>query len=379
MPRNAHRFSTGRLAAQARPDSRAARAMGIPWWIYVGTHTGGESKGIYLFQMKTSENPDMPEYVTMTPLGLVAQTPNPSFIAVDPQRRTLYCVNDTESTGAVSAFSIDPGSGKLAFLNQRSSMGTRPCHLALDGSGRHLVVANHGGSLAVLPVAPDGKLGEATDLRRHAGKTHVQGVAFSPDRRFVFACDSGLDVVMAYRLDPGTGKLAPHDPASVTVKSGAGPRRLVFHPGGKFAYVVGELDSTVTAFAYDAKAGTFQNLQALSTLPGYFDGPNRAAELAVHPNGKYLYASNCGHDSVVLFSIDAARGTLTYVEDQSTYGTMPVHFGMDTPGQHLAVANNGSGTILILRAPESGRVKPGGNAVKLPGAACAVFVSPPGR
>jgi 6-phosphogluconolactonase len=351
----------------------APEKLGIPWWIYVGTYAGEGSKGIYLFQMKTSENPDIPEFVTMTALGLVAETLNPSFLAVEPSRRLLFCVNEVDS-GMISAFSIE-SSGKLAPLGSRPSMGARPCHLALDGPGKHLAVANHGGSVAVLPIAADGKLGEGGDLQRHTGNTRVRGVTFSPDDRFLFACDSGLDRVVAYRFE--RGKLAPHDPAFTPLKPRAGPRHLVFHPGGRFAYVINEVDSTVTAFAYDAGAGTLKNLQTLSTLPGYYDGPNRAAELAVHPGGKCLYASNCGHNSVVLFSIDPTKGTLTYIEDQSTYGTMPVHFGSDTPGKHLAVANRQSGSILILRAPESGRVKPGGNAVKLPSAACAVFVAPP--
>jgi 6-phosphogluconolactonase len=323
--------------------------------------------------MKTSENPDIPEFVTMTALGLVAETLNPSFLAVDPGRRVLFCVNEVDG-GTVSAFSIEP-SGKVVPLGARSSGGARPCHLVLDGQGKHLAVANHGGSVALLPIAADGKLGEATDVRRHTGNTRVRGVTFSPDDRFLFACDSGLDRVMAYRCD--RGKLTPHDPPFAPLKPRAGPRHLVFHPAGKLAYVINELDSTVTAFGYDARVGTLAPLQTLSTLPGYYDGPNRAGELAVHPGGKYLYASNCGHNSVVLFSIDPGKGTLTYIEDQSTYGTMPIHFGLDTPGKHLAVANRQSGSILILRAPESGRVKPGGQAVKLPSAACAVFVAPP--
>jgi 6-phosphogluconolactonase len=386
----------GPLLSGAASGARAVAAseLGIPWWIYVGTYTGDKSKGIYLFRMKTSENPDIPEFVTMTSLGLVAETPNPSFIRIDPNRRLLFCVNEIDGfegkrAGAVSAFSVDAASGKLALLSQRPSGGARPCHLALHREGRHLLVANHdGGSVTVLAVRPDGKLGELTDVRQHAGKSvhperqrgpHAQGVTFSPDHQFVFVCDLGLDKLMAYRFDPRAGKLATHQPAFTALKPGAGPRRLVFRPDGKFAYVVNELQSTVTALAYDAKAGALKELQTLSTLPAYYDGPNRAMELDVHPSGKHLFASNCGHNSIVLFSIDAEKGTLTYIEDQSTYGTMPVHFGMDTPGKHLAVANRESGSILILRAPESARVKPGGDVVKMPSAACAVFLSPATR
>jgi 6-phosphogluconolactonase len=238
-------------------------------------------------------------------------------------------------------------------------------------------VANHEGTVAVLPVAADGRLGPVSDLRAHAGKSpQPHGVAFSPDDQFAFVCDPGLDKVMIYRFDARAGKLAPHQPAFTASKPGAGPRHLVFGSDGRFAYVVNERDSTVTALAYDAKAGTLNPLQSLSTLPGYYDGPNRAAEIGVHPSGKHLFVSNCGHNSIVLYTIDPEKGTLTYVEDQSTYGKMPVHFGLDTPGKHLAVANRESGTILILRAPENARVKPAGNVVKMPAAACAVFLSP---
>jgi 6-phosphogluconolactonase len=401
MPRPRHRslaalLAAGLLIATAglTPARAAKDELGVPWWIYVGTYTGAESKGIYLFQMKTSENPDIPEYVTMTARGVVAETPNPTFIEIDARRRVLFAVNETDSfegkkSGAVSAFAIDAATGKLALLGQRSSLGARPCHLSLDRERKHVAVANcASGSVAILPVAPDGKLGAATDVRQHAGKSvhpqrqqgpHAQGVTFSPDNQFAFVCDLGLDKVMVYRFDPRAGKLTPHQPAFTRTKAGAGPRHLVFRPDGKFAYLVNELDSTVTAFAYDAKAGALKELQTLSTLPGYYDGPNRATAIGVHPSGKFLFTSNGGHNSIVLFSIDPAAGTLTYVEDQSTYGTMPLGFGMDTPGRHFAVANHDSGSLLILRAPENARVKPGGDVVKLPAAACAAFLSPPAR
>jgi 6-phosphogluconolactonase len=384
---------SGLLLSAAAMGARAQgkQELGVPWWIYVGTQGG--SGGIHLLQMKTSENPEIPEFVTVTAQGLAAAAPSPSFLELDRSRRILFAVNEIDSfegkaSGSVSAFSVEPTSGKLTLLNRRSSMGARPCHLALDRQRKHLLVANcEGGSVAVLPVGADGTLGSARDVRQHSGKSvhrqrqqgpHPHGVTFSPDNRFAFVADLGLDRVLVYRFDSGTGKLAPHEPAFTAAKPGAGPRRLVFRPDGKFAYLVNELDSTVTALAFDAKVGTLQPLQTLSTLPGHYDGPNRALEIGVHPGGKYLLVANGGHDSVVLFGIDRGTGALTYIEDQSTYGTLPLHFGMDTPGKHLAVANRGSGSILILRAPESGRVKPAGNVVKMPGASCAVFLSPLG-
>ena len=355
--------------------------LGVPWWIYVGT-AGASAKGIHLFQMKTSENPDIPEFVTMTALGLVAAIPGATFIAVEPRRALLFAVNETDRfqgkpSGAVSAFAVQRETGKLTPLGQQASMGVRPCHLALSGDGKHLLVANQGGSVAVLPVATDGKLGPASDVRQHGGKGRPRGVSFSPDHRFAFACDQGLDQVIGYRFDAATGKLLPHAPGVARAKPGAGPRHLVFRPDGKFAYLVNELDSSVAVFAHDVAAGTLKPLQTLSTLPGHYDGPNRACEIGVHPSGKYLLVANGGHNSVVLFDIAAATGLLTYVEDQSTYGAMPIHFGMDADGKHFAVANRDSGSLLILRAPESGRVKPGGNSVKVPSPACAVFLAAP--
>jgi 6-phosphogluconolactonase len=345
---------------------RPVYGLGIPWWIFVGTG----DRGIQLLLMKTSEDPNIPEFVTVTVKGLVAEAVNPTFLLLDPRRRVLFCVSEVDA-GTVRAFAIAAGSGKLTSIDQRPSGGARPCHLALTRDGKQLLVANAGGSVAVLPVGPEGRLAEATDVRRQ-GK-QPQGVTISPDGRLVLVCDRGLDRVMVYRLEDG--KLAPHERPFVALKAGAGPRRLAFRPDGKFAYVINELTSTVTTLAYDVGAGALEERQTLSTVPGYYDGPNRPSEIVVHPGGKYLYVSNCGHHSVVLFAIDPA-GTLTYVEDQSTYGTMPVHFGMDTPGQHFAVANRESGSILILRAPENGRVKPGGDVVKMPAPTCAVFLSP---
>jgi len=390
-PRTRTALLTAALLCALSSGAAARKELGVESFIYVGTHTGEKAKGIYLFRMRTSDDPDIPEFVTTTPLGLVAETPNPTFFELDPKRRLLFCVNELDQfegkkSGSISAFAIDPASGKLTLLNQRPSAGAGPCHLVLDREGKHLLTANYnGGSVSVLPVGPDGKLGDATDVRQHTGKSvhptrqqspHPAGVAISPDNQFAFVCDLGLDQVMTYRFDTGTGKLTPHEPPFAPLKPGAGPRRLVFRPDGKFAYVVNELNSTVTAFAYDSKAGALKELQTISTLPEYFDGTNTAAEIGVHPSGKYLLASNCGHHSVVLFSIDSDKGTLTYIEDQSTYGTMPRHFGMQASGKHFVVANQDSDSILILRAPEDARVKPGGNVVPALSPACAKFFEP---
>jgi 6-phosphogluconolactonase len=359
--------------------------------VYVGTYTGEKAKGIYLFKLQT-ENLEVSQNITLVPLGLAAQTPNPSFLELDRKRRLLFCVNETDQfegkpTGAVSAFSIDPATGKLTLLNQRPSMGAGPCHLVLDAQGRNLLVANYtSGSVAVLPVAADGRLGEATSVVQHTGKSvhpnrqqgpHAHCVTLDPANRFAFVCDLGLDKVLPYRFDAQQGKLTPHDPPFVQLKPGAGPRHLVFRPDGRFAYVINALNSTITAFAYDAHAGSLKELQTISTLPEHWEGNNTTAEVAVHPSGKFLFASNRGHESVVLFNIDPDKGTLTFVEEQGTGGRKLRHFGIEPSAKHMVIANQDSNTVLVSRIDAgNGRLKPSGVFTEVPSPACAIFLPP---
>jgi 6-phosphogluconolactonase len=273
--------------------------------------------------MEVSQN------ITLVPMGLVAETPNPSFLEIDGKRRLLFAVNEQEQ-GAVSSFAIEPGTGKLKAINQKPSGGSGPCHLMLDQSGKNVLVANYGsGSVSVLPVGADGQLGEAASVVQHSGKSvnpqrqagpHAHCVTLDAANRFAFVCDLGLDEVMSYRFDADTGKLTPNDPPFAAVKAGAGPRHMAFRPDGKFAYVINELISTVTAFSYDAAAGKLTETQTVSSVPEHYDGPNSGAEIDVHPSGKWVYASNRGMNSVVLFNVDAATGALRFVEEQGTAG-----------------------------------------------------------
>jgi 6-phosphogluconolactonase len=359
---------------------------------YVGTYTAsGKSKGIYFFRLQT-ENAEVSQNVLLVPLGVAAETPNPSFLEVDLKRRLLFAVNETDKyegkrSGSVSAFAMDPATGKLKLLNQKSSQGADPCHLLLDKSGKNLLVANYtGGSVTVLRVEPDGKLGETTAVIQHSGKSvnpqrqegpHAHCVTLDAANRFAFVCDLGLDKVMIYRFDAEKGTLTPNDPAFVSLKAGAGPRHMVFRPDGRFAYVINELNSTITVFSYDAAGGRLSEVQTVSTIPPYFDGVNSTAEVSVHPSGKYLYASNRGHNSVMLFGIDPAKGTLTDIEDQSTGGRKPRHFGIQPNAKHLAIANQDSDTILLCRIEaENGRLKPSGVMAEAPSPVCVVFVPP---
>jgi len=361
--------------------------------VYVGTYTGqkSNSKGIYFFRFQDIGD-DVTQNVTLVPLGLAAETPNPSFLEIDTKRRLLFAVNETgefqgKPTGGVSAFSIDSATGKLVPINQRSSMGKGPCHLALDRAGKNLLVANYSsGTVAVLPVAADGKLGEATDVIQHSGKSinpqrqegpHAHCTVFDPSGKFAFVCDLGLDKVMIYRFDAEKGKLTPNDPPFATLKAGAGPRHMVFRPDGRFAYVTNELNSTVTAFAYDASKGALKELQTLSTLPDHWEGTNSTAEIDIHPSGKYLYASNRGHNSVALFNIDPAKGMLTWVEAQGAGVSTPRHFGIDAQGKHMTIANQGSNTVLGSRIETgNGRVKLSGISADAPTPVCVKFLPP---
>ncbi|MBI4325746.1 MAG: lactonase family protein [Chloroflexi bacterium] len=356
--------------------------------VYVGTYTGAKSKGIYAYRLDAKG--------VLTPLGLAAETMHPTFLAIHPNNRFLYAANETgdfkgTKAGAVSAFSIDSKTGKLTLLNQQSAGGSGPCHLVVDRTGQSVLVANYGGgSVAALPVREDGRLGEASAFIQHQGSSvnqqrqagpHGHHITTDPANRFALACDLGLDKVLVYRFDPAQGSLLPNDPPATALKPGAGPRHLAFHPTGHFAYVINEMACTLTAFRYDAQRGELQELQTVSTLPeGESVKPNYStAEVEVHPSGKFVYGSNRGHDSIVVFAIDAKTGRLTQVEHQSTRGKTPRNFGIDPTGTFLLAANQGTDNIVVFRIdPETGRLSPTGQVVEGVGApVCVKFVPLP--
>jgi 6-phosphogluconolactonase len=353
---------------------------------YVGTYTGGESRGIYAFRVETGAGGE-PRFVS---LGLAVATPSPSFLAFDATRRLVFAVNETgerdgEPTGGVSAFSADPVTGKLTLINQQPSHGKHPCHLALDPTGRFLLVANYtSGTVSVYPVAADGRLGGAAAVVQHTGHgpnaarqdgAHAHCVTFDPAGRFVFICDLGLDRIVAYRLEP-TGQLTAVASAGATLPPGSGPRHLTFAPGGQFAYVVNELTSTVTALRYDAVSGKLTELQTLSSLPAGFTGQKWAAEIEVHPSGRWLYASNRGHDSIALFAIDPATGRLTYMTAEFSGGQTPRNFALLPGGGWLVAANQESDTLLVCRVnPDTGRLEPRASRVAAPKPVFVGFVT----
>jgi 6-phosphogluconolactonase len=350
--------------------------------VYIGTHTSAndKAKGIYLYRLQ-SAGTDVFQNVTLVPLGLAVETPNPTYFDIDVTRRILFSVNELEQFdgkpgGAVSAFAIDDV-GRLKLLNQRPSMGVSPCELVIAAEGRHVVVANCGdGTVAVLPVAADGQLGAASDV--------VKGVkagclSADPAGRFVFVCEPSSDRVLAYQLDATAGKLKPSTPASISLKAGAAPRQIGFRPDGLFAYVLNQKNSTVTIFAYEAATGALKELDSVSTVPEYFDGPNTTHDLHVHSTGKYLYVSNMGHDSVVLFNIDKEKGTLTYVEEQGTGGRHPRQLGLQTTGGHMAIALPETNQVLASRIDDTnGRLKPSGLFADVPAPTAIRFLPPAG-
>ncbi len=350
---------------------------------YVGTYTGPKSQGIYLCRLDLKTG-------SLTNLGVAAETVNPTFLALHPNGHFLYAANEISkwngrSGGSVSAYVIEPETGKLTLLNQQSSVGAGPAHLTVDRAGKNVLVANYGGgSVAALPIKADGSLAESSSFIQHAGSSadaqrqkepHAHSINVAPDNRFAFAADLGLDKVLVYRLDAKTGTLTPNDPPFTAVKPGSGPRHFAFHPSGRYAYVINEMLSTVIAFSYDASRGVLTELQTLPTLPENFTGKSSTAEVQVHPSGKFLYGSNRGHDSIAVFAINERTGKLTFVEHQSTQGKTPRNFAIDPTGAYLLAENQGSDNVVVFRIdPKTGRLQPTGNVSQVPAPVCIKFL-----
>jgi 6-phosphogluconolactonase len=351
--------------------------------VYLGTYTATSSKGIYVSRFDSTTG-------KLTAPELVAELENPTFLTIAPGEHFLYAVSEVDkigdkNSGAVKAYAIDATTGKLTPLNQQFSGGAGPCHLAVDATDKCLLVANYdGGSLAALPINADGSLGEATITIQHTGSgvntnrqatAHAHSIYPTPDNRFILNCDLGLDKVFAYRLDADAAKLSAGDPPFTTVAPGSGPRHLVFSADGKFVYVINEMGSTIMVFNYDAANAAMTQVQTISTLPKDFSAMSTCAEIVLHPSGKFLYASNRGHDSIALFSVDQKTGKLTFVEHQSTLGHKPRHFTVDPTGHWLIAENQDSDSIVTFAIDvDTGKLKPTGQMLSLGSPVCAVFV-----
>jgi 6-phosphogluconolactonase len=329
--------------------------------VYVGTHTSHGSKGIYGFRFRTESG-------KLSPLGVAAETGNPSFLVAHPNGKFLYAVNENGGAGvlgSVSAYAVDARTGKLAPLNWVSSKGGAPCYLAMDHSGAWLAVANCAGdSIAILPVLADGRLGEAAAVEQRAG-AHPRAVVFSPDNRFVIAGGVGL-----YRFDATKGSLA----FVQALPDGFGP--MAFHPDGTVLYAVNEKTSVVTAYHYDAATGGLQEFQSLPTVPEGFIGANSPASILMNRAGTVLYVSDPAVDRLVQFAVDAERHALTPMEFPPVMGRTPAHIAFDPSGAYLFSANQGSGNVTVFRVhPHTGQLQPAGALGKgVPDASCVVFV-----
>ena len=352
-------------------------------WVFIGTYTGGESKGIYVLKLDLTTGKLQQESVV--------ESVNPSFVAVHPSGKHVYAVNEIGSfqgnqAGAVSAFAFDDSNGKLSLINQQSSGGPGPCHLVVDATGRHVLAANYGGgSVVSLPIGDKGKLGPATSFIQHSGSSvnpqrqagpHGHSINVDHGNRFAVAADLGLDQMLIYSFDAKTGKLSPANSPFTRVAPGGGPRHFAFHPNGRHAYVINELLLTVTAFAWDAERGLLNEIQTISTLPKGTEPQGSTAEVQVHPSGRFVYGSNRGHDSIVVYAVDKITGRLTWVENESTGGKTPRNFGVDPTGRFVLVANQASDSIVVFRIDQkSGALTPAGQSIEIPTPVCVKFLA----
>jgi 6-phosphogluconolactonase len=357
-----------------------------PALVLVGTYTGEKSKseGIYAFKLD-------PATGALTPQGLAARTDNPSFLAEHPNGKWVYAVNETDSfqgkkTGGVSAFALDKSAGKLTAIDQQESEGTAPCHIAVDGSGRYVFVANYSsGSVAVLPVRDDGGVGEAVTTKQHEGSSvnkerqkgpHAHAVVPSSDNEFLLSADLGLDKVIVYRFSQYSGALNPAAPAKV-LTPGAGPRHVAFDAqGAPRVYVINEMGNTISLLSWNPTNGSLSApVQTISTLPAGFSGESSTAEIVAHPSGKFLYGSNRGHDSIAVFAIDRTTGKLTSKGFVPTRGKEPRSFNIDATGRWLIAANQNSDTLSVFEIDqETGGLTPKGGLVEAPTPVCILFV-----
>jgi 6-phosphogluconolactonase len=362
------------------------------FFVYVGTYTrraGSRSaaEGIYIYRLS-------PATGALQPVGLVAGIINPSFLAIAPSHKHLYAINEIDTFGgkpggAVSAFAINQQSGTLSLLNQEATHGASSCHISIDQTGKWALTANYrGGSASVLPILDDGRVGAMTAFVQHSGPSrvnpqrqeaaHAHSIIPDPSNHYALVADLGMDKIMVYRLDSRRGTLEPHEPPFIASRPGAGPRHQVFHPNGRSYYVVNELDSTVSVLEWDAAKGTGREVQAISTLPNDFTGVSYCAEIRSAPSGRFVYASNRGHDSIAVFAVAEKTGLLTAAGHVSTQGKTPRNIELTPTGDLLLAANQDSDTIVSFWVDQtSGQLTPTGHVVHAPMPVCVKMMLAP--
>lgn len=350
--------------------------------VYIGTYTNTQSKGIYVghFNEETGE---------ISGLTLAAETQSPSFLAFHPNHKYLYATNETgqfvgHTGGEVSAFEIDPSSGKLRAINHRASEGSYPCHLSVDKAGKTVAVANYGGGLISYAIGADGSLSEPVSLIKPQGSSvhptrqkepHAHSINFDPSGHYAIAADLGIDKLLSFKVEHS--KLVENDPAYSIVAPGSGPRHFAFAPNGKFGYVVNEMGCSVAAFQYDGKRGQLQEIQMVSALPAgetlrrEFTG----SEIQVHPSGRFVYASIRGLHIITVFEVDEATGRLTPRQYVPTGGKTPRNFRISPNGHLLLAANQDSDNIVAFRIdPKTGELTPTGKQTEIARPVCMQFL-----
>lgn len=352
----------------------------VPKFAYVGCYTTkgrkGNGEGINVYQVDAATG-------NWTHIQLLKDIANPSFLTFDRRKRVLYSAHGDGSEA--TAFQVDAATGRITLLNRQSTNGENGVSLAVDGTNRFLVLANYSsGTVATLPMNADGSLAPLSDLYTLAGKpgphraeqasSHPHDVVFDPRGRFIVVPDKGLDADFVFTLDTARGKLVAADSASVSSRPGAGPRHAAFHPSAPYTYVINELDSTITTFRFDSERGDLGPLQVITTLPPAFTGKSATSEIAVAPSGRFVFGSNRGHDSLAIFEVDGANGTLAPVGWESTQGKAPRFFAIEPSGTFLYAANQDSDTIVTFRMDQaSGKLLPTGQVVKTGSPVSIVF------
>ncbi len=374
-----------RLLHLLMPAMLAVTAPAAESFVYFGTYTGPKSQGIYRARFDSATG-------RLGAAELAAECSSPSFLAVHPSGKYLYAIDEKADSAkdparGVAAYAVDARSGALTLLNEQGIGSRGPCHLEVEATGRTLLVANYaGGSVVSLPISPDGKLGPARSHFTHAGSSvnqarqkepHAHAIVASRDNRFAYVPDLGTDKIMIYQLDAAKATLASATPPFATLPPGSGPRHIAFHPGNTFAYAINEMLCTIAVFAVDLKTGALSDVQSISTLPPgeSVQRGQSTAEIIVHPNGRFVYGSNRGHNTIVAYAVDLKTGKLTLIGHESTQGKTPRHFAIDPSGRWLLAENQDSDTVVVFRLdPKTGKLAPAGQSLAVPSPVCAVFV-----
>lgn len=369
--------------AMATSVVRADVKVADKYWVFIGTGGGKLAKGIYRSEFDTTTG-------SLSKPELAAEAANPNFVAIHPNGKFLYAVANIKvngkSQGGVIGYSLDPKTGALTKLNEQPSGGAGPCHVSVDRAGKNVLIACYsGGSINAFPIGEDGKLKEATGFVQHKGKgaepkrqdsPHAHSINLSKDNRFAIVADLGLDQLLVYKLDVDKGTLTPNDPPYTATAPSAGPRHFAFHPTADLAFVINELNSTLSSMSYDPAKGTFKTLATVSTLPKDFKGNNSTAEVVVHPNGKFVYGSNRGHNSIAAFKLDEKTGELSLIGHATQDIKTPRNFNIDPSGRYALVGSQDGNSVAVFKIdPSTGELKPTGNKVEVGTPICIRFLA----